>query len=118
MIRLTKPEEAEEAVEWIGSHDPEALYVLGFKNTMTIACESHEMKIHAPIQVCFMVEAMGIQPRARKRNVVRCILDLLEGVKSLAKGMQVGEIYFVGTNPEFNKQAEVNGFEKVPYPSL
>ena len=114
-MRLCYPEEAQEAVDWIGQHDPEALYTVGFKNTMTVKLEE-PAKIYSPIQVVFMVEALGIEPNARKRNVVKAILKFLEGVKSLARGLGMGEIYFVGTNPAFNKQAELNGFEKVPFP--
>jgi N-acetylglutamate synthase-like GNAT family acetyltransferase len=114
-LRLAYPEEAQEAVDWIGQHDPEALYTVGFKNTMTVKLEG-EASIYSPIQVTFMVEALGIQPNTRKRYVVKAIMKLLEGVKSLARGLEMGEIYFVGTNPEFNRQAEVNGFELVPFP--
>ena len=114
-MRLAYPEEAQEAVDWIGQHDPEALYTVGFSNTMTVKLEE-PAKIYSPIQLVFMVEAMGIEPGARHRHIVKAILKLLEGVKSLARGLGMGEIYFVGTNPAFNKQAERNGFELVPFP--
>lgn len=115
-VRLAKPEEAKEAVEWIGMHDPDALYVVGSKNTMTLVAENGQREMYMPIQAVFMAETLGINPQTKHRNVCYALVDLFKGMVRLAKGLGVNEIYFVAGTEEIQREAKLRGFELVDKP--
>ena len=113
--RLAKPEEAETIVEWMREQDPNSLELLG-KNALTLAAQNGELRGAMPLSLSLLIASMPMNPENRHRDSVVALVELLKAAVNLAKGLEIKELYFVGTTAEIQRQAGFFGFEEVPYP--
>lgn len=114
-VRLAKPEEARQAVDWFISterncFDPE---VLGHPTTMTLCVENGQPLLYMPLQLTLTMESLGKKPGIRKRDMAVALVEMIEGVKRLANGMGVIEVYFLCVEETVINQAEKFGFKRV-----
>jgi len=115
MIRLTKPEESQQVIEWISTtpnngYDPD---VLGYESTITFCAERDKPIMYLPIQVTLTLESLGRNPEATHRETVLALNEMLEKVKEFAKAGGIREIYFLSCEKGTIKQAEKFGFHRV-----
>lgn len=114
-VRLAKPEESAEAVEWMANtphngFDPE---VLGYESTVTFCVERDKPILYLPVQVTLTIESLGRNLGARKRDTVVALNEMLETVKKFALGAGIREIYFLSQEKGTMAQAEKFGFKRV-----
>jgi len=114
-VRLAKPEESEEAVKWMAEtphngFDPD---VLGYDSTVTFCAEAEKPIMYLPVQVTLTIESLGRNTKARKRDTVQALNEMLEMVKKFAVGAGIREIYFLSKEKGTMAQAAFFGFERV-----
>ena len=114
-VRLAKPEEAGQAVDWFTSterncFDPD---VLGHQTTMTLCVENGQPLLYMPLQLTLTMESLGKKPGIRKRDMAFALVEMIEGVKKLARGMGVIEVYFLCVEETVINQAEKFGFKRI-----
>ena len=117
MARLATPEEAAEAVELMANtpHNGFDAEVLGYASTVTFCAGEEKPIMYLPVQVTLTLEALGRDLKARKRDTVLALNELLETAKKFATGGGLREIYFLSQEPGTVAQAESFGFERVMY---
>lgn len=118
-VRLAKPEEAEKAIKWLianSEHNNFDLDSVTYKSTMLLCAENGTPKVFLPVQVSLVMDSLGPDPAIGHRDQVVALDALLQASRNLAQGLQVGEIYFIGSDPEVNRQAELRGFEQIKLP--
>ena len=113
--RLATSEEAAEAVEWMvntpnNGFDPD---VLGYDTTVTFCAGLEKPVMYLPVQVTLTLESLGRNLKARKRETVLALHEMLETVKRFAMGAGIREIYFLSQERGTMAQAEKFGFERV-----
>lgn len=118
-VRLAKPEEAGTILKWMiansqrNNFDMDAVM---YPSTMVLCAENGMPRVFMPMQAVFVLDSLGPDPAIGHCEQVVALAELLQAAKSLARGMKVGELYFIGSDPEVNKQAELRGFKRVELP--
>ena len=118
-VRMAVPEEAGTILKWMIANSDKNNFDLDsmkYPSTMILCAENGQPKVFMPMQACFFIDSLGPDPAIGNREQVLALAELLQAAKNLARNMQVGEIYFIGSDPEVNKQAELRGFERIGLP--
>lgn len=118
-VRLAKPEEAETILQWMIANSAKNNFDLQSvvcPSTMVLCAENGTPKVFMPMQAVFVLDSLGPNPAIGHSEQVLALAELLQAAKSLAQGMKVGELYFIGSDPEVNRQAELRGFKRVELP--
>lgn len=87
--------------------------VFEYPATQTLKASNGKSLVYLPKQLTFMLESLGINPEATPGEVAMSLRYLFAVIEFQARGLGMGEIYFLCHDEQTCAFAEHQGLEKI-----